>query len=74
MKTKTTCPDCEGEGITFASNCCGAPPKSNGDCDTSDFGICSECGDHCDYDLECETCNGTGELFSIPLPKTQTKK
>lgn len=31
------------------SDCCGAPPRSNGDCDTSDYGICPDCGDHCEY-------------------------
>lgn len=31
------------------SNCCGAPAVSNGDCDTQDFGICSDCGEHCEY-------------------------
>lgn len=31
------------------SNCCGASPKSNGDCDTEDFGICPECREHCEY-------------------------
>lgn len=25
------------------SDCCGAPPKGNGDCDTEDFGICPAC-------------------------------
>lgn len=31
------------------SDCCGAPPKSNGDSDTEDIGICPECGEHCTY-------------------------
>lgn len=31
------------------SNCCGAPATSNGDCDLEDFGICSDCGEHCEY-------------------------
>lgn len=31
------------------SDCCGVPPKSNGDSDTSDIGICPECGDFCEY-------------------------
>jgi len=33
----------------YVSDCCGSLPKSNGDCDSSDFGICSGCGEHCDY-------------------------
>lgn len=37
------------ENYPYVSECCGATPRSNGDCDTSDFGICSECNDHCDY-------------------------
>lgn len=31
------------------SDCCGAPPTSNGDTDLSEFGICSDCGEHCEY-------------------------
>ncbi len=31
------------------SDCCGAPPKGNGDNDMMDYGICSECGEHCEY-------------------------
>lgn len=31
------------------SNCCGAPAMSNGDCDFEDFGICSDCKEHCEY-------------------------
>jgi len=34
----------------YISNCCGAPPKGNGDSDSSDIGICPECGNHCDYE------------------------
>jgi hypothetical protein len=34
----------------YVSDCCGAPPRSNGDCDTMDFGICPECGEHCEYE------------------------
>lgn len=33
----------------LVSNCCGATPKGNGDNDTSDFNICPECWDHCEY-------------------------
>jgi len=35
--------------MDFVSDCCGVPPRGNGDCDTSDIGICPECGDHCEY-------------------------
>lgn len=38
------------------SNCCGAAPRSNGDCDTEDIGICPECHDHCEYDEFCDDC------------------
>ena len=33
------------------SDCCGASPAVIGDydCDTSDFGICPECKEHCEY-------------------------
>lgn len=31
------------------TDCCGSPAYSNGDCDTEDFGICPECGEHCEY-------------------------
>lgn len=31
------------------SNCCGSPPKSNGDANTEDYGICASCGDYCEY-------------------------
>lgn len=34
------------------SNCCGAPPTSNGDSDTEDIGICPECGEYCEYEEE----------------------
>jgi hypothetical protein len=34
------------------SNCCGAYPRGNGDCDTEDLGICSDCKEHCEYVLE----------------------
>lgn len=38
----------------FVSNCCGASPKSNGDMDTMDLGICPDCKEHCTY--ICEEC------------------
>ncbi len=31
------------------SNCCGAPPVSNGDNDSLDYGICPDCGEHCEF-------------------------
>lgn len=31
------------------SNCCGAYPKGNEDCDDEDRGICSRCREHCEY-------------------------
>jgi len=41
----------------YVSNCCGAYPLSNGDCDTMDCGICPDCGEHCDYIKESESEN-----------------
>lgn len=35
--------------MDYVSDCCGVPPRGNGDSDTSDIGICPECGDHCEY-------------------------
>lgn len=35
--------------MALISDCCGAEVYSNGDCDTSDFGICPECKEHCEY-------------------------
>ena len=43
---------------TKVSNCCGCPPKSYGeDCDqnSEDFGICADCGEHCEYIDESES-------------------
>jgi len=31
------------------SNCCGASNRNNGDVDFSEFGICPECGEHCEF-------------------------
>lgn len=31
------------------SECCGAVSRSNGDFDSTDFGICPECGEHCEF-------------------------
>jgi transcription initiation factor IIE alpha subunit len=37
------------KSMEYVSYCCGVPPRGNGDCDTSDIGICPECGEHCEY-------------------------
>jgi len=34
----------------IVSNCCGASNRSNGDNDFSEFGICPECGEHCEFE------------------------
>lgn len=31
------------------SDCCGSAPRGNGDNDSKDYGICPDCGDHCEY-------------------------
>ena len=31
------------------SDCCGAEPLSDGDSSTEDYGICPDCGEHCEY-------------------------
>lgn len=56
------CPTCHGEGTLNISDCCGAEPYRNGDGDTSDIGICPDCGEHCSYGVNCETCEGTGKI------------
>jgi len=33
----------------YLSDCCGAPPRGNGDIDSSDMGFCPECREHCEY-------------------------
>lgn len=33
----------------LVSDCCGAAPKSNGDSDTMDIGVCSDCKCSCTY-------------------------
>jgi hypothetical protein len=43
----------------FVSNCCGARPKNWGDNDSADFGICSECKEHCEYGYN----NQYGDFF-----------
>ena len=40
----------EKKYIGTFSTCCGARPKSNGDSDTQDLGICPDCLDMCDYE------------------------
>ena len=74
---KKECPECCGEGTLneFVSSCCGSKPYCNGDSDTSDIGICPDCGDHCEYgDLECDNCGGTGEVFKCDCCGGQTLK
>lgn len=62
-ENKKRCPDCFGYGSFRVSDCCNASPRGNGDCDTSDFGICPECREHCEYiELVCGACHGTGEV------------
>jgi len=58
------CPCCSGEGNIYVSSCCGAEPRGNGDCDSSDFGICPDCKDHCEYGAECEECDGKGQIIA----------
>ena len=60
MTNLNKCSECNGTGLFHVSDCCGAEPYSNGDSDTADIGICPDCGDHCEYGLDCENCNGTG--------------
>ena len=37
------------------SNCCGSAPRNyNNDCDSMDLGLCSQCGEHCEYEEEDE--------------------
>lgn len=59
-KPTVPCKNCKGDGELYVSSCCGAYPRGNGDSDTSDYGICSDCGDHCEYGVKCELCDGTG--------------
>jgi hypothetical protein len=39
----------EPEDRKKVSDCCGAEAYSNGDSDTEDYGICPQCGEHCEY-------------------------
>lgn len=36
------------------SSCCSAPDKSIGDTSYADFGICSSCHEHCNYEPQDE--------------------
>ncbi len=40
--------------MSKVSNCCGASPRMIGDgnCDTSEFGLCPACHEHCEYEEE----------------------
>lgn len=54
---------------TKYSNCCGAEPRSWGDNDTEDFGICPDCHDHCQYDEYCDGCNELLQDCTCPKPE-----
>lgn len=47
-KIMRDCPDCYGEG-ELRSDCCGAPDHSNGDGCFSDYGICPNCREYCEF-------------------------
>ena len=52
------------------SNCCGAYPVGNGDCDSSDLGFCPECKEHCDYvseDAEFDTENIKADFTQLDI-------
>ncbi len=34
------------------SDCCGAEARGNGDSDSSDIGICPDCGEYCEYIID----------------------
>lgn len=38
--------------MALISNCCGALNRSNGDNDFAEFGICPDCGEHCEFEEE----------------------
>jgi len=41
------------------SNCCGAFTNME------ELGICPECKDHCEFEEECNNCNGVGEVEGL---------
>lgn len=52
----------------YVSNCCCAPPRGNGDRDSSDIGICAECGEHCEYGYF----DDNGTMFSTEAKALQS--
>jgi DnaJ-class molecular chaperone len=51
------CEFCGGTGEVQES-CCGMP--------LNDYGICSDCGEHCDAQGdECHECGGTGKVETV---------
>jgi hypothetical protein len=38
----------------LVSDCCGASPLSDGDCDSTDLGICPDCHEFCEFINECD--------------------
>jgi DnaJ-class molecular chaperone len=51
------CPECNGTGALFRSDCCGAAlPEEH------DFNhVCPACGEDCEME-PCEECEGTGSV------------
>lgn len=46
------------------SSCCGATPRNfDNDCDSTDIGICPQCGEHCDWEDEEETQDDLGTVL-----------
>ena len=35
--------------MSKVTDCCGVPPRSNGDNDTEDMGVCPRCHEYCEY-------------------------
>jgi transcription initiation factor IIE alpha subunit len=62
--------------MEYVSDCCAVPPRSNGDSDTSDIGICPECGEHCEYvDMsDEETCELTEQDKAYYLSQAEKIK
>lgn len=65
---RDVCPDCDGEGHTVESNCCGAGFSEPG---WPDNDICERCHDHAEP-CECERCNGTGSI-NVEAEREQRK-